>query len=719
MSISIKKPVLALLSALTLLVSSLAGVSPASAAPQTMANVNSSVSRTIQQDGTVKLAPGKSLYLRATFNSNSFVSDGVKVLANTFAVTPQANLQIDSNPNYYWRIDGCPQPNTYFTATKAPCAASTGFYTSVEYKVTNTAGTVLNVATNISSASVTYGGIPVDGSFSLSPSTRFDSGMLTTSMPFDATNGDNHVTLSVFICFDSALVAQGDSLSVTKTETFNGNAVTDNRNWTIGYGNTTFGDTLTYDSGAYGVGSTLVMASYNGLVTDGSLSVSFDITKNGTSVLKSCSSNNPGPNMNYVFPGIVELGSVEGSAGSPIPSAPASKTLLNGAIENSMADNVISVDDGNGNYLYEGPATGDVNKTVITRLTPKGADTTFGTSGKITFSTGTQSKMAFGWYGAKANVALITFDTTLQTPVYKIHSSTMKKNAKPIVKSITGIDKACGTGWTARGIRKLFSVQSSSPMALLYCYKNPQYKQVVISINPANGAAKAKLALGVPATGDCQFSFSGKNSEAKGSAAAIILYVKSSPCLGNPMTPTVSTRAIATITAAGVGKLKSVTANPWATEPSYMDMVPGFKANTWIGSGVAVGSMSSSDVAPFTVDAAGKIIQSTHLIVDSTVRDDFGLTGNYRVIKAISATKWLVMRNGYADMKQLVALAVVNTATGTASTGKAIQFTPDGSGNPWNDRNIIDVAYRGTKANFYAVTSPSAYVVSSWTLPTK
>ena len=272
MSFSAKKALISAAGIMSVIFASLVGISPANAAPQTMANASVSIARDIQNDGTVKLAPGKSIFIRGQFTSSSFNSDGIKSLSSNFAVTPQANLMIASSPTYYWRIDGCPMPNTYNTATTVPCAASTGVYGTVEYSVTNNGISVLDIATNVDSASVTYGGSAVSGSFTLNPSTRKDSGTLSTSIAYDKTNGDDYVTLNFFVCFDSTKASNGDALTVTKTENFNGNPVVSSSRWTIGYSNETLGSTWTYNSTLYGSGSALVMAGYSGFNTDGPVS---------------------------------------------------------------------------------------------------------------------------------------------------------------------------------------------------------------------------------------------------------------------------------------------------------------------------------------------------------------------------------------------------------------------------------------------------------------
>jgi hypothetical protein len=332
----------------------------------------------------------------------------------------------------------------------------------------------------------------------------------------------------------------------------------------------------------------------------------------------------------------------------------------------------------------------------------------------------------FGWYGNKTKWAGIVTSMGM-TPTVKIVSGTTTA-ATQVTKTVPSatLTTICGgAGWSPSAFLNLVSVQSASPWATMSCSKGTaqtrESKRILISIAPTTGApTKIAEFVTVPA-GKCSTNYArSSNQYATGTQSAAMFYASVTDTCGP--SATVISRKITMITAAGKVTTKSFTTNPWGTssEPSQFYIAPNKANNGWIGGSTVYGMGAPVAGQYFTIASTGTVALKHVPLATPNVT---GFT-DYPMqfpIKEISATKWLVARQGWSMQgDSYVAPATLNPATGVITTGKAVTYRYQ---DDWTQRNLLQFTFVGsaasmTKMHFYSVTSGTKYAVASWTLPT-
>ena len=425
----------------------------------------------------------------------------------------------------------------------------------------------------------------------------------------------------------------------------------------------------------------------------------------------------------YSYPSALSLGTNSGTA----PTIATNQAIMANSVDTSVPEMFQANDDGNGGMFYIGPKTGAPTKTAVIRLKPSGGyDTRFGGSGKVEITTGTDMLSDFNWYGNKTKWAAIVSAMGM-TPTVKIVSGTTSASTQT-TKSIptSSLTTICGgAGWTASTLMQLLSVQSASPWATMSCSKGSglsrESKRMVISIAPATGApTKVAEFVTVPA-GKCSMNYSrSTNAYATGTQSAAIFYATvTDSCAPNAA---VNSRKLTIITAAGKVTSKTFSASPWGTtsDPTNLFISPNKANNGWIGGSSTFGMGAPVEGKFFTISSTGAVTLK-HLPVATPNVVGFSNSPMQFPIKEISATKWLIVRQGWSmNGETFLAPGTLNPVTGVVTTNKAIKYTYQ---DDWTSRNLLQFTFAGsaasmTKMYFYSATSGTKYSVATWTLPT-
>lgn len=708
-------------SAVSLLAATFSFTPAATAAPvtQTTANGQLYVSRHVPQTGEVKVGPGEVVKVEVDISNegNPFTTDGTKAL--TFAGGPVSSGLGVSSPTSRWISYGC-TPDTVYTAQMVPCAGATGWFVARTWEFTNTTANEVTVDAAPSHFQVLYGGTDTNFQANVSAYRTFNPG--AAAPVFSKTRGDSHGSIGFQICFDPTKVNDADQLTVVLSAQIGTTTLLDTNDqlnsyaiWRIN------GSTLTnngnYAYSASNASPTLSISFEN--IVDGTLTYSFDLQKNGDSVLKSCNSGGGGNNQ-VAYPGPIAKGKSD-------TGAPTLGTLVT---KNFNADSNLSdpyspqtVPDGNGNVLLASPSVADSTKTIITRLTPAGADSNFGTAGKVTIDTGNGWLSGLGWYGTKKEkLVAITGDPgdVNSPPTYKVHYFTNSKGSTVSSKTLT-LSGICPLGFEAVGTAGISPVMSATAQAIIYCNKMAGEGRTfsVVNIPAATSAssvaAKLLVAFGDPGAGKCKDFSAGYDSDAKGKEVASIFYVStSSTCMGRG---TQSSTSLITVPLSGAASKPLAIKNPWAPSvPARVALGAGTAPGTWIATAVQYSQTGPKMLYPATIDAKGKFAIIKKAIKPNSKSGTYNY-GQLFPVKQLSASKWLVERTGVANTLSRISIATLDIKTGALTSAQSIDWTE--SGNTWAPRNMKFISYSSTKATYFSAISGTQYMAGTWTLPKK
>lgn len=267
---------------------------PASAAPVTKLDYGLVYRQVTNNEFTLKANETLSVALRSSVTS--FTSDGTKQLSSNMAVTPGIAGVTYGSKSYNWTISGtvggssCNQ--NLSTQIVTPCSSATNITYSVFQNLTNTTGSPITITTNSATAQLTYGADAVTGVTNIVDAHRFvtsSSPEMTSGLVVGA--GDRSIYGPMTLCIDSAQVVVGDVLTFQKSAAISGTALADSRDGSNPYlviernGSALADITLTAPIPTQIM---LQIDSGNLSSTLGTLAISVDLKKGGTSVLKAC-----------------------------------------------------------------------------------------------------------------------------------------------------------------------------------------------------------------------------------------------------------------------------------------------------------------------------------------------------------------------------------------------------------------------------------------------
>ena len=711
------KRAIALVSAAALSLFGLVATSTAANAAAVTKFSYASVQRNVSAN-TFTLRANETLRAVVSATKSSFVSDGVKAISSNHGITPISGVTI-GDKSYQWTSVGC-MPSMVNTTTAVPCASATEIQVYVFQTITNTTSSPITITSNIDTARFTYGSDSISASSSNASASRTISSQdpeMTSGIVI--TSDDRYLSGNIDACLDSALYAVGDTLTWESSASINGTPLADDYHMNNAYlyfrnG----GSALTSFTVAAGQSTTLYLYATGGNLSTspGTLSISIDLKKGSTSVLKACPQGGGG--MNYAYPSALSAGS---ETGSPSPTLTPNQNILANSVDMASPANFVIAPDGNGMFFYAANNAAAPTKIDIIRLKPTGGfDSSFGgtgSGGKIQVTAGAAIARGFGWYGDKTKWVMTT-RTNGMTPTFAVISGTTKTKTS-VSKNMTNLNSStvCGTGFSAMNIRHL-TIRTASPVAVLTCIKQGETKTMLISIATSTGAATKISDLGAAVSGKCVTDNIGVNPDATSASqhAAIVYTTVGSGC---GMNTSIDSRTIVALKVDGrvAYARKTIATNPFGgTEPAQVRFGVGQSANTWIGSSLSYGMNGATFGKLLTVSAAGGLVAGSVPVIP-TANADWGTTHGITPVKQISSTRWLVVRQGFKDGENAVAPAILNPSTGAITTGKAVKYTYM---NSYTQRNLLTYSLDASSKNmyFYAATSSTKYSVAKWTLPT-
>lgn len=459
-------------------------------------------------------------------------------------------------------------------------------------------------------------------------------------------------------------------------------------------------------------------------INGSSLTIDYDITKNGVSVAEDCPIA-----VDYGIPTISDTT----QSNSVFDATTTSHQLPAGfSIDSTNSSTVrLSPDGFGGQFLYSEDEWGEATTSPVYHLTPDGVDETFNGDGDlaVTSSIGMIEFTATAW-GVDGN-RWATLSYTSGTKFTITRGTFGSSSTSTLRARISKIDDVCGSGWFG-SLERFLPLQTSKLLVEIQCSKYTStraYNKTVIARVTADATTpfRGVFTIGSPTRKyPTTCSAIGIDPTATGTEKALIAisrklkYTKDS-CSDMPASGTITVNKITAGLETSTGTIES---NPFAdgTYPSWpsesMSIVPGESANTWRGIQTNVEwddafENSTTTWTPFTISSRNAITE----LPDITATDHFD-TGNFDVGNLVAtpgSPNWVFFHlesDIFDDVETTYATtSFLDPSTGEGEAGESVELTDYGIGSTW-------MLQGATSENgvplYYIFDSSDTYTVVRW-----
>ena len=712
---------------------------PAQAAPVTKPQYVNIV-RTTSQDGSITIHNGETLRVTVSLNG-SITSDGVKQITTNAVINQGVTALTYGATSYRWEFNGCMGAQmSALTLTATPCASATGMSIYVNQNITNSSGSDQLITSNSSTATITYG----DSTLATSnpqfyASRNPSSSELSNGITY--VSGDNFMSGSIQLCFNSSLVSANDELT-WDVSVLNGTTPVSNEFSMMNfdpYVEVTYNDMMgsvpavtgrTYTINSSVISSGLNMNINSGRLSAGTYHFSVDLKKNGASVLSTCSMVGPGGPVSLLTGA---LGSAAGVANAVIA-------------EKSLGSNITTSDrgafgeDGQGGFIVVSPAVAEGSFTVA-NLTATGPKANFGGSGKITVTPADPESMldGTGWFGAAQTGWAASFSGMEDTEVFW----GLKANATVKRKVITAsaLSTFCTTNAAGYSIghvggmmqSPLLSAPTADPMMFVNCFnmQTQGEKNFVVKLTTAGITKVVSASWPTPTDAKpCTSVSTFVNAAATTTKVAVIMIIaskaKASMGMSQPSCYSngeIGDRRITTITAAGVAKV-GTTNIPTSVIPANASvaLAPSSTTGAWVG--VVRSGVPAKPTSTIKITATGSVSKWKSITLDAASafpQASYFVPVKQLVNGTIIGLRTLTVPGMTTSYKYAVAKIDSN---GKVTTGKVLTVTAASMMDTWSAKNLsgLSISAAGV-VNYYFVSkytetaNGNKIKVVTWTNP--